>query len=33
MQKRTLEKSGLEVSAHGFGCMNLSFGYGLAADK
>ena len=33
MQKRTLGKSGLEVSALGFGCMNMSFGYGPAADK
>ena len=33
MQKRQLGKSGLEVSALGFGCMNLSFGYGPAADK
>ena len=28
MQKRTLGKSGLSVSALGFGCMGLSFGYG-----
>ncbi len=33
MQKRKLGNSGLEVSAIGFGCMGLSFGYGLAADK
>ena len=33
MQKRTLGKSGLEVSALGFGCMGLSFGYGPATDK
>jgi aryl-alcohol dehydrogenase-like predicted oxidoreductase len=33
MQKRILGKSGLEVSALGFGCMGLSFGYGPAADK
>jgi aryl-alcohol dehydrogenase-like predicted oxidoreductase len=28
MQKRELGKSGLEVSAMGFGCMGLNFGYG-----
>ncbi|HEY1984197.1 MAG TPA: aldo/keto reductase [Terracidiphilus sp.] len=33
MQKRTLGKSGLEVSALGFGCMGLSFGYGPATEK
>jgi aryl-alcohol dehydrogenase-like predicted oxidoreductase len=33
MQKRKLGKSGLEVSALGFGCMGLSFGYGPATDK
>lgn len=33
MQKRKLGSSGLEVSAMGFGCMNMSFGYGPAADK
>ena len=32
MQKRTLERSGLEVSAIGLGCMGLSFGYGPATD-
>lgn len=32
MQKRTLGKSNLEVSAIGMGCMNLSFGTGKAAD-
>ncbi|MGO2256212.1 MAG: aldo/keto reductase [Hafnia alvei] len=32
MQKRTLGKSGLEVSAMGLGCMGLSFGYGPATD-
>jgi aryl-alcohol dehydrogenase-like predicted oxidoreductase len=33
MQKRTLGKSGLEVSAMGLGCMGMSFGYGPAKDK
>jgi len=33
MDKRTLGKSGLEVSALGFGCMGISFGYGPAADR
>ena len=33
MQKRTLGKSGLEVSALGLGCMGLSFGYGPAAER
>jgi aryl-alcohol dehydrogenase-like predicted oxidoreductase len=33
MQKRELGRSGLEVSALGFGCMGLSFGYGPATDK
>jgi len=33
MQKRTLGKSGLEVSALGFRCMGISFGYGPAASR
>ena len=33
MQKRVLGKSGLEVSAIGFGCMGLNFGYGTAMAK
>jgi len=33
MQKRTLGKSGLDVSALGFGCMGISFGYGRAATR
>ena len=33
MQKRTLGKSGLEVSALGFGCMGISFGYGAAVGR
>ncbi len=32
MNKRKLGKSGLEVSALGFGCMGLSFGYGPAVE-
>ena len=33
MQKRELGKSGLEVSALGFGCMGMSFSYGPPKDK
>jgi len=33
MQKRRLGQSGLEVSAIGFGCMGMSFGYGPPKDK
>ena len=33
MQKRHLGKSGLEVSALGFGCMGLSFGFGPATER
>jgi aryl-alcohol dehydrogenase-like predicted oxidoreductase len=33
MQKRKLGNSNLEVSALGFGCMGMSFGYGPAGDK
>ena len=33
MQKRKLGKSGLEVSAIGFGCMGLNFSYGHALGK
>ena len=33
MQKRTLGTNGLEVSAIGFGCMGISFGYGQATSR
>jgi aryl-alcohol dehydrogenase-like predicted oxidoreductase len=33
MKKRKLGKSGLEVSALGFGCMGMSFGYGPPKDR
>jgi aryl-alcohol dehydrogenase-like predicted oxidoreductase len=33
MKHRLLGKSGLEVSAIGFGCMGLNFAYGPAMDK
>lgn len=33
MQKRTLGESGLEVSALGFGCIGISFGYGPATSR
>jgi aryl-alcohol dehydrogenase-like predicted oxidoreductase len=33
MQKRTLGTTGLDVSALGFGCMGISFGYGPATSR
>jgi aryl-alcohol dehydrogenase-like predicted oxidoreductase len=33
MQKRNLGRSGLQVSAIGFGCMGLNFAYGEAMDR
>lgn len=33
MEKRKLGKSGLEVSAMGYGCMGLNFGYGTVLEK
>src|SRR5215207_5671469 len=33
MQKRSLGKSGLDVSALGFGCMGISFGYGPTSSR
>jgi len=33
MEKRKLGRQGLEVSALGFGCMGLSFGYGPPTDR
>ena len=33
MQRRTLGRSGLEVSSLGLGCMGLSFAYGAPPDR
>src|SRR5271166_6073148 len=33
MKKRSLGKSGLEVSAMGFGCMGISFAYGKPMER
>jgi len=33
MEKRFLGKSGLQVSALGFGCMGLNYAYGTAPDR
>ena len=33
MERRTLGRSGLEVSSLGLGCMGLSFAYGAPPDR
>jgi aryl-alcohol dehydrogenase-like predicted oxidoreductase len=33
MKKRTFARSGLDVSAIGYDCIGISFGYGQAMDK
>ena len=33
MEKRTLGRSNLEVSALGLGCMGMSHGYGLPSER